>query len=257
MSPHTLKNVGFEMYVDPKKDLVYGRNDMKKKLVSILTIAVMLIASFAVMPNVDAADAASKAPPAKGKWKKLLNKYRNNRNVKQLVFVRYDGRNNTTLTLYQKGKDRKWYQKLHCKAYVGQNGINKKREGDRRTPTGTFSLEKPFGILKDPGSKMKYTKVNRYLYWCGDRKHYNRMVDVRKHPHRCNGEHLINYTRQYAYSMNIGYNKKGTYKKGSAIFLHCFGYNNYTLGCVAVSKANMKTLIRKCGKGTKICIYKK
>ena len=230
---------------------------MKRKLISFLTIAVMFTSLLAILPAVDTAEAAAKAPQAKGKWKKLLNKYRNNENVNELVFVRYNGRNGTTLTLYHKGKDKKWYQQLHCKAYVGQNGINKKKEGDRKTPTGTFSLEQPFGILKNPGSKMKYIKVNKHLYWCGDKKHYNKMIDVRKRPHRCRGEHLINYTKQYAYAMNIGYNKKGTYGKGSAIFLHCFGYSNYTLGCVAVSKENMKTLLKKCGKGTKICIYKK
>ena len=230
---------------------------MKRKLITFLTIAVMLIASFAMVPAVDTVDAASKAPPATGKWKNLLNKYRNDSKVNQVVFVRYDGRNNTTLTLYRKNKDKLWYQQLHCKAYVGQNGIDKKKEGDRRTPTGTYTLEKPFGILKDPGSKMKYTRINRNLYWCGDKKFYNKMIDIRKHPHKCRGEHLINYTKQYAYSMNISYNKKGTYGKGSAIFLHCYGYNNYTLGCIAVSKKNMKTLLKKVGKNTKICIYKK
>ena len=230
---------------------------MKKKFISFITIAVMLCSLFAILPAMDTAEAAAKAPPATGKWKRMLNKYRNNKSVSKLVFVRYNGRNGTTLTIYRKGKDRKWYQELHCKAYVGQNGLDKKREGDRRTPTGTFDLEKPFGVLKNPGSKMKYTKVNTNHYWCGDRAHYNRFINIKKYPHKCRGEHLIRYSRQYAYAMNISYNKKGTYGKGSAIFLHCFGYTNYTLGCVAVSKANMKKIIRTCGKGTKICIYRK
>ena len=230
---------------------------MKKRIISFVTIAIMLCTVFAVVPAMEPAEAAAKAPPAKGKWKTILNKYRNNKNVKELVFVRYNGRNNTTLTLYKRGKDKKWYQVLHCKAYVGQNGINKVKEGDRKTPTGTFSLETPFGILKNPGSKMRYTKVTSNHYWCGDRSHYNKMINIKRTPHRCRGEHLIRYTKQYAYAMNIGYNKAGKYGKGSAIFLHCFGYNNYTLGCVAVSKGNMKKIIQTCEPGTKICIYKK
>lgn len=230
---------------------------MRRKLISFLTVAIMLSTLFAVVPALDPSDAATKAAPAKGKWKTILNKYRDNRNVKQLVFVRYNGRNNTTLTLYKKNNKKIWYQVLNCKAYVGQYGINKKREGDRRTPTGEFNLERPFGTLNNPGSKMPYTKLNKYLYWCGDKKHYNRMIDIRKYPHKCRGEHLIKYSKQYAYAMNISYNSKGTYGKGSAIFLHCFGNARYTLGCVAVSKANMRTIIRNCEKGTRICIYKK
>lgn len=229
---------------------------MRRKIISFLTIAVMFSALFAAVPSVDPAEAAVRSIPAKGKWKTILNKYRNDKNVNQLVLVRYNGRNNTTLTLYKK-KKKVWYQVLNCKATVGQYGINKKKEGDRRTPTGTFNLEKPFGVLKDPGSKMRYTKLNKNLYWCGDRKHYNKLIDIRKHPHKCRGEHLIKYKKQYAYAMNISYNSKGTYGKGSAIFLHCFGYANYTLGCVAVSKSNMKKIIRTCGDGAKICIYRK
>ena len=230
---------------------------MKKRTISALTIVVMLIASLAILPATDTAEAAAKAPKATGKWKTLLNKYRSDAKVRQIVFVRYNGRNKTTLTLYKKGKDNKWYQSLHCKAYVGQNGLGKVKEGDRRTPTGEFDLEQPFGILKDPGSKMKYTRVNKHLYWCGDRSHYNKMLDIRQYPHKCRGEHLINYKKQYAYAMNISYNSAGVYGKGSAIFLHCFGSSRYTLGCVAVSKANMKKIIRTCNAGTKICIYKK
>lgn len=150
-----------------------------------------------------------------------------------------------------------WKKILSCDAYTGQNGIDKKKEGDRRTPTGDYNLTHAFGVNKDPGSKMNYIKLNKHLYWCGDKEHYNQMIDIRDHPHNCRGEHLIDYTKQYAYAMALDYNKKGTYKKGSAIFLHCTGYNPYTLGCVAVSQDNMKTILKKCGKNTKICIYEK
>lgn len=154
-------------------------------------------------------------------------------------------------------KTYKWEKVLSCKAYVGMNGIDKKKEGDRRTPTGVYTLNKAFGVKKDPGSKMKYKKLNKHLYWCGDKEHYNQMIDIRDHPHSCRGEHLIEYTKQYAYAMAMDYNKDCTYGKGSAIFLHCFGYDSCTLGCVAVSEDNMKTILKTCGKNAKICIYKK
>ena len=45
--------------------------------------------------------------------------------------------------------------------YVGRNGINKKKEGDMKTPTGTFKLTTAFGIKDNPGTKIKYIKVNK------------------------------------------------------------------------------------------------
>ena len=75
---------------------------------------------------------------------------------------------------------------------------------------------------------MPYVRVNQYLYWCGDSYMYNRLVDIRKHPHKCAGEHLIDYTQCYAYGMFLDYNSTNTPGKGSAIFLHCKGNSGYT-----------------------------
>lgn len=215
------------------------------------------------------------------KWKALKQKYAARKKVKQLILVKYKGGSEARLLLYEKVEPAaeetddqnaaedpvpaaepdadqvKWKKVMACKAYVGQNGINKEKEGDRKTPTGDYTLTCAFGVKKDPGSAMDYTKLNDYLYWCGDRDHYNQMIDIRKYPHSCRGEHLINYTRQYAYAMALNYNKKCVYGKGSAIFLHCFGYNSYTLGCIAVSEDNMKTILKTCEDKTRICIYPK
>lgn len=225
---------------------------MRKQLICALIIAVFCVTTFAVLPDADPAFAAKA-----NKWTTLQKKYQKNPQVKELVFVKYNGRTRTTLYLYRKNKKNKWKKVLSCRAYVGQYGINKQREGDRRTPTGDFPLEQPFGILADPGSIMPYTQVSKYLYWCGDRKHYNKMIDIRKSPHNCRGEHLLDYPKQYAYAMNIGYNLQGEYDKGSAIFLHCFGHANYTLGCVSVSRKNMKKILKTVEPGARICIYRK
>lgn len=195
------------------------------------------------------------------KWSDLQDKYAQQDDVEQLIFVKYKGRSKADLLVYDKvapetdSEAITWKKVLSCDAYTGQNGIDKKKEGDRRTPTGVFPLTHAFGVKKDPGSKMDYIKLTKNHYWCGDKDHYNQMIDIRDYPHKCRGEHLIDYTKQYAYAMNIGYNQEGTYGKGSAIFLHCFGYNAYTLGCVAVSPDNMKTILKTCGDKTRICIY--
>ena len=200
----------------------------------------------------------SKAKKVKAKytdWIGIQEKYRQNDTVKELIFVKYKSGSTAQLYLYKKDANRNWNQVLSCKAYIGSRGINKEKEGDRKTPVGDFPITHAFGIKSDPGSAMNYIKVNKNHYWCAD-KYYNQLVDVSKQKHSCKGEHLINYTKQYAYAMNIGYNIAGTPGKGSAIFLHCFGNCQYTLGCVAVAQENMIKILQTCEPGTRICIYK-
>ncbi|MDD2957095.1 MAG: Ig-like domain-containing protein [Lachnospiraceae bacterium] len=191
------------------------------------------------------------------KWQKLLDQYRNDKKTKQLIFVQYTGGSSADVYLYTKSGTT-WKQTLSCSGEVGKNGIDKVREGDKKTPTGTFNLTSAYGIANDPGAKMDYVKINNNLYWCGDELYYNQLVDITKKPHNCyNGEHLIEYTQCYAYGMFLDYNKECIYKKGSAIFLHCKGNSGYTAGCIAVSRSNMIKIIRAAEPGAKICIYPK
>lgn len=190
------------------------------------------------------------------KWKNLLKKYESDKKVKQLIFVKYKGHSRADVILYKK-TDGKFKKVLSCSGYVGKYGINKKREGDKRTPTGTYGFSKAFGIKNNPGTKIKYTKLNPYLYWSADRKYYNQMIDIRKVKASRAGEHLIRYRPHYNYALAIDYNKKCVYKKGAAIFLHCTGRNPYTAGCVAVKETYMKKIIKTVDENAKICIYPK
>lgn len=198
----------------------------------------------------------NKSTVKKDKWKLLLKKYKKSKKVNQLVFVKYKGGSKADVLLYEK-IDRKFRKVFTCAGYVGKYGINKKREGDKRTPTGTYGFTKAFGIKSNPGSKIKYTKLNSYLYWSADRKYYNQMIDIRKVKASRAGEHLIRYRPHYNYALAIDYNNKCIYKKGAAIFLHCTGRNPYTAGCVAVSEKYMKKIMQTVDKNAKICIYSK
>lgn len=190
------------------------------------------------------------------KWGLLLQKYEKNKKVNQLIFVKYKGKSKANLVLYDR-KNGKLTKVFQCAAYVGKNGINKKKEGDKKTPAGTYSFTKAFGIKKNPGSKIKYIKLNKYYYWSGDKKYYNQMIDIRKVKASHSGEHLIDYKPQYNYALALNYNKKRVYKKGSAIFLHCTGSKKYTAGCVAVKEKYMKKIMKTVDKNAKICIYPK
>ena len=126
------------------------------------------------------------------KWNQLLETYENDSSVNQLIFVQYQGGSNAQVILYEK-QNGSWKEDFSCQGYVGGNGIDKVKEGDRKTPTGVFGFTKAFGIKDNPGAKLPYTKLNPYLYWCGDEQWYNTLVDVREIHHECSGEHLISY----------------------------------------------------------------
>ncbi len=220
-----------------------------KKLYSVLLIVCMMVSIFAVTwTPVD----------AKSKWQKLLDEYEEDEEVDSLIFVKYKGGSNAELWMYVKDEDDLWFRILKCKAVVGRNGIDKVKQGDKKTPTGIFTPTVAFGLKKDPGAKLPYTKLNKYLYWSSSEENYNKMVDIRKQKD-VRGEHLIDHNPSYTYSLDMGYNVEGVYKKGTALFMHCYGKGDYksTLGCVAVSEKNMKKILRNTSTSTRICIYKK
>ena len=175
----------------------------------------------------------------------------------QIVLVEYDKGSKATLSVHEK-QGGVWKQILQTPAYVGKNGIGKTKEGDKKTPVGTYNLTTPFGILADPGAPQPYTKVTKYHYWCGasSSKYYNQLCDSRVNGRKytSSDEHLIDYKGAYNYCMFIDYNAKGVAHKGSCIFLHCFSKNKYTAGCVAISEASMKKIVRWAKPGAKIVI---
>lgn len=172
-------------------------------------------------------------------------KYQAPDKTSQLAVVDYQGSSKGIFRYYERKNDG-WKMIFKCKAWVGQRGIGKKKEGDKKTPTGMYILGQAFGILKNPGTKMPYVKVNQYHYWCGDSNsvYYNQLIRADQVKHICHGEQLIRYSGVYDYAISIGYNKKGTPKKGSAIFLHC-SRNRATAGCVAIPKKKMKRLLKR------------
>lgn len=189
-------------------------------------------------------------------WTKLLNRYRSQPKTKQLLFVKYTGGSSAKVLLYNK-ENQKWVKILTCSGEVGRDGIGQAREGIPVTPTGTYTLTGAFGIQPDPGASQTYLQVNSNHYWCADEAYYNQLIDITEKPHSCTGEHLIEYTQCYAYGMFFDYNKECVYKAGSAFFLHCKGDSGYTMGCIAVSRANMVKILKNVEEGGKICIYNK
>ena len=141
------------------------------------------------------------------------------------------------------------------KCAIGKRGIgNKKREGDKITPIGKFKI-KTILYRKDriPHFKCKINKlsIKSEMGWCDDpkSKKYNKLIKI---PFKGSAEKLYRKDNTYDIILVLNYNinpiRKG---KGSAIFIHVARKSfKSTLGCIAVSKKNLKKIIKKINKST-------
>lgn len=175
----------------------------------------------------------------------------------QIILVGATENSDAILFFYEK-ENGEWKERFRTKAFVGKNGIGKTMEGDMKTPTGTYHFNRAFGIAQDPGSRIAYTQVDESHYWVGDyhSKYFNQLVSLKegKKFQKEGSEHIVDYVKAYQYCLSISYNEEGRLNAGSAIFLHCFGDNPYTAGCVSVSEDRMRTLLRVVGPGCAIVI---
>ena len=166
------------------------------------------------------------------------------KNSEQMVVVAGLTVTTAWISMHEKNSSGEWEQIMSTPGFVGKNGLGKVREGDHKTPVGTFKFDFAFGIAPDPGCAIPYVQLNNNHYWSGDWNYkYNQFVDVRESSasfDKAAGEHLIDYNPHYTYALNIGYNTECTPGRGSALFMHCFDAKKpWTGGCVALPEEKM------------------
>ena len=164
-------------------------------------------------------------------------------NAEQMVIVAGIQGTTAWISMHEKING-KWEKIMTTPGFIGKNGLGKVKEGDEKTPVGTFRFDYAFGIAPDPGCAIPYTQVNEHHYWSGDWNYkYNQFVDARQAPanfDKGNSEHLIDYNPHYVYGLNMGYNVECTPGKGAALFMHCFGpVKPWTGGCVGLPENKM------------------
>ena len=188
----------------------------------------------------------------------IPNKYRNDEKVQQIICINFIENSNASFKMYVRDKKQNngWKLVLATDAFIGKNGLSKQTEGDLKTPIGEFNITKAFGIKKNPGTKLKYIKVNNNLYACDENcQYYNQIIDAKKTKHQCKGEHLIDYCPQYNYGLCIDFNSENIYPNGSNIFIHVKGKKDYTAGCIAIDEKSMITVLKNSTNKTKVIIY--
>jgi L,D-peptidoglycan transpeptidase YkuD (ErfK/YbiS/YcfS/YnhG family) len=169
--------------------------------------------------------------------------------VRQLITVTAVSHRSTyaSLIAYRRASGR-WVRVFGpWRSRVGYNGIARagaKREGDGRTPAGTYGLGFFFGVLRDPGVAFPYRRARSFDVWDDDPSspRYNEWVDRRRLDPGRNPEPM-DQQPAYDYAAVIRYNVARVPGLGSAIFLHV-GTGSATAGCVSLPPHELLAILR-------------
>ena len=163
------------------------------------------------------------------------------------------------MILKVKNKDTLLVDDFIFKCSTGKKGLKKsKKEGDKCTPIGLFSLGKIYyrpDRLDRPETNLKIIPIKKNTGWCDDpkSKYYNREISL---PSRIKHERLYKKDNSYDLLLVINYNTTKTIPyKGSAIFLHLTSNYKKTNGCIAVSRKDLYIILKLINKKSKIKIY--
>jgi L,D-peptidoglycan transpeptidase YkuD (ErfK/YbiS/YcfS/YnhG family) len=130
--------------------------------------------------------------------------------------------------------------------HVGKNGVSwSKREGDLRTPAGTFPLRGGFGVNGNPGLRTgSWFRVDGSDVWVDDSG--SSLYNTHQHKPangRWDSAESLLQTPAYNYAQVIGYNEARTPGKGSAIFFHV-DLGHGTAGCVSLPTSALLAVMR-------------
>jgi len=167
----------------------------------------------------------------------------------QLITVRAGAGTSTyaTLSAYRVSGRRRVLEFGPWQARVGYNGVARpgsKREGDGRTPGGSFGFSFFFGVQRNAGFAFPFRRAYRTDVWDDDlaSPRYNEWVNVSRHNPGAAPEPM-HQVPAYDYAAVIAYNTGRVPGRGSAIFLHV-GTGSATAGCVSLPRTQLIRILR-------------
>ena len=163
------------------------------------------------------------------------------------------------MTILVKNKHTLKIDEFSFKCCIGKNGSSKnKKEGDKKTPKGTFQLENLYyrkDRIKKPITRLKCIEIKKYMGWCDDvnyPKKYNKLIKINKN---LTHEKLKRNDQKYDLLIPIKYNyKKPIFGKGSCIFIHLTKNYEPTAGCIALNRNDFLIMLKLINKYTQIKI---
>jgi L,D-peptidoglycan transpeptidase YkuD (ErfK/YbiS/YcfS/YnhG family) len=133
-------------------------------------------------------------------------------------------------------------------AHIGRHGFapaGEKREGDLRTPSGSYGFSYMFGVQPDPGVRYQWKPVRgSYDVWDDDPSsaRYNLWTDTRADSAGRDPESM-RQVPAYDYGAVIAYNTARSPGLGSAIFFHV-STGGGTAGCVSLPTGELIDVLR-------------
>jgi L,D-peptidoglycan transpeptidase YkuD (ErfK/YbiS/YcfS/YnhG family) len=163
------------------------------------------------------------------------------------------------MTILVKNKHTLQIEEFTFKCCIGRKGSTKnKREGDKKTPKGTFKIENLYfrkDRIKKPLTSLKCIEIKNNMGWCDDiryPKKYNKLIKVEK---KIRHEKLLRKDNKYDLLIPIKYNfKKPTTGLGSCIFIHLTRDFRPTAGCVGLKKKDFLIILKLIKKNSEIKI---
>ena len=164
------------------------------------------------------------------------------------------------MTILVKNKHTLQIDEFKFNCCIGKKGsTTNKKEGDKKTPKGTFEIENLYfreDRIKKPQTLLKCIKIKKNMGWCDDisfPKKYNKLIKIDK---KIRHEKLKRKDNKYNLLIPIKYNfKKPIAGMGSCIFIHLTKNYKPTAGCIALKEKDFLIMLKLVKKGSKIKIF--
>ena len=163
------------------------------------------------------------------------------------------------MTILVKNKHTLQIGQFKFRCCIGKRGLTKnKKEGDKKTPIGTFGIENLYyrkDRIKKPVTSLKYVEIKKDMGWCDDiyfPKKYNKKIKINK---KIKHEKLKRKDHKYDLLIPIKYNfEKPVSGLGSCIFIHLTKNYKPTAGCIALKENDFLIMLKLIKKNSKIKI---
>tara|TARA_Y100000768_G_scaffold337431_1_gene279577 strand:+ start:223 stop:717 length:495 start_codon:yes stop_codon:yes gene_type:complete len=164
------------------------------------------------------------------------------------------------MTIFVKNKHTLQIDEFKFNCCIGKKGsTSNKREGDKKTPKGTFQIENLYfreDRIKKPLTLLKCIKIKKNMGWCDDisfPEKYNKLIKIEK---KIRHEKLKRKDNKYNLLIPIKYNfKKPIAGMGSCIFIHLTKNYKPTAGCIALKEKDFLIMLKLINKDSKIKIF--
>ena len=164
------------------------------------------------------------------------------------------------MTIFVKNKHTLIIDEFIFKCCIGKNGsVIKKKEGDKKTPKGTFKIENVYyrkDRIKKPQTELKCVEITNKMGWCNDiefPKKYNKLITLNQ---KVKHEKLRRHDYKYNLLIPIKYNfNKPIVGRGSCIFIHLTKDYKPTAGCIGLKEKDFLIMLKIIKKNSKIKIF--